>query len=225
MANLWVNIAYQREGFQLTADFEIAPGLTVLFGPSGCGKSTLLHLIAGLLQPSRGQMILGEQALYDAKRKLSLPTQHRKVGYVFQQVLLFPHLTVRQNILFALAKLSKIAQQQRFQELSQFLQLADLAERYPQQLSGGQAQRVALARALAYAPQVLLLDEPLNALDSKVREQLGIAIKELIDTLQIPAILVTHQREEALHLADTVLLMESGQIQKIGEPNLLLGRP
>lgn len=183
--------------------------LVALLGPSGCGKTTLLRIIAGLESADGGQVLLnGEDA---AARDV----RARQVGFVFQHYALFRHMTVFENIAFGL----------RVHELLELVQLDWLARRYPAELSGGQRQRIALARALAVEPQVLLLDEPFGALDAQVRKDLRRWLRRLHDELHITSIFVTHDQEEALEVADRVVLMNHGRVEQIGTPNAVYEQP
>jgi molybdate transport system ATP-binding protein len=189
---------------RLEAAFTAAPGITVLFGPSGAGKSTCLSVIAGLLEPQRGRITLGNELLS------SLPAHRRRVALVFQSLALFPHLSARANVAYG-AKSDPSRWLER-------MRVAHVAERRPAQLSGGEAQRVALARALASEPRVLLLDEPFSALDSALRRQLGEELKALVAELQIPTLLVTHDREDAAALGTQVVALDQGRIRATGAP-------
>ncbi len=199
--------------------------LVALLGPSGCGKTTLLRVIAGLQVPDAGEVILqGEDAS-------SQDVRERGVGFVFQHYALFRHMTVFENVAFGLrvkprherpsdAEISKKAH-----DLLSLVQLDWLADRYPSQLSGGQRQRIALARALAVEPKVLLLDEPFGALDAKVRKDLRRWLRGLHDTLHLTSIFVTHDQEEALEVADRVVLMNHGKVEQIGTPEQVYDHP
>jgi putative spermidine/putrescine transport system ATP-binding protein len=183
-------------------------------GPSGCGKTTTLRMIAGFEQPSSGQiMIDGEDVTYKAPNK-------RNVGMVFQSYALFPNMTVADNVGFGLKvrKRSKDDIKKRVDELLEIVNLPDKGKRYPYQLSGGQQQRVALARALAFEPQVLLLDEPLSALDAKIRVALRVEIRSIQRQLGITTVYVTHDQEEALSLSDRVVVMSEGRMEQVGTP-------
>ncbi|WP_185983372.1 sulfate/molybdate ABC transporter ATP-binding protein [Aureimonas mangrovi] len=198
--------------------------LIALLGPSGSGKTTLLRLIAGLEFPSSGQIFFGEE---DASMK---SVQERNVGFVFQHYALFRHMSVADNIGFGLRvrgsnRPSRSAIRQRAEELLDLVQLPGLGRRYPQQLSGGQRQRVALARALAIDPQVLLLDEPFGALDAKVRKDLRRWLRTLHDQTGHTTVFVTHDQEEALELADRVVVMSKGRIEQIGSADDIYDRP
>src|SRR5438093_5807680 len=195
--------------------------LTVLLGPSGSGKSTLLRIIAGLEAPDVGEVTIFET---DAT---SLPPQKRGVGFVFQHYAAFKRMTVRDNVGFGLKirKRPKKEIRERVDELLALVQLQGLAERYPSQLSGGQRQRMALARALAVEPQVLLLDEPFGALDARVRKELRTWLRRLHDEVHVTTVLVTHDQEEAMEVADTLAVMEGGRIVQTGAPRELYERP
>ncbi|MCJ8337236.1 MAG: ABC transporter ATP-binding protein [Pseudomonadales bacterium] len=192
-----------------------------LLGPSGCGKTTLLKMIAGFEQISTGEILLY------GKQIANLPPNRRPVNTVFQNYALFPHLTVRQNIKFGLQMLGKNDSEcnRRAAEMLELVQLNSFAERYPLQLSGGQQQRVALARALAPAPQVLLLDEPLSALDLKLRQSMRTELKQIQQDTGITFIFVTHDQEEALVMSDRIVVMSEGQVQQVGSASEIYEAP
>lgn len=201
---------------------EIPKGsLVALLGPSGSGKSTLLRMIAGLETPDQGNIWLtGENAT-------NRPVQERGIGFVFQHYALFKHMTIRQNIAFGLEirKMPSKRVRERVDELLDLVQLKGLGERYPAQLSGGQRQRIALARALAVQPQVLLLDEPFGALDAKVRKELRAWLRHLHEEVHITSVFVTHDQEEAMEVADTIVVMNQGRIEQIGSPAEVYDHP
>jgi iron(III) transport system ATP-binding protein len=192
-----------------------------LLGPSGCGKTTLLRIIAGLLEMGGGQMTFGGRDLG------AVPARERGFGIVFQSYSLFPNMTVAQNIGYGLRIRgeSKDAVRRRAGELLDLIKMPHLAERFPWQLSGGQQQRVALARALAVDPKLILLDEPLSALDARVRNEMRVEIHDVQRRLRIPTIMVTHDQEEALMLADKIVCMNNGSIEQVGTPQDLYLRP
>jgi sulfate transport system ATP-binding protein len=195
--------------------------LVALLGPSGSGKSTLLRLIAGLEETDTGRIwITGEEA---TERSV----QDRQVGFVFQHFALFKHRTVRQNVAFGLElrRWKKEAIRRRVDELLDLVQLRGYGGRYPSQLSGGQRQRVALARALAVQPQVLLLDEPFSALDAKVRKELRAWLRNLHDEMHVTTVIVTHDQEEAMEVADRIVVMNEGRIEQIGSPAEIYDHP
>ena len=195
--------------------------LTALLGPSGSGKSTLLRVIAGLETPDTGRVeISGEDAT-------DVPVRKRGVGFVFQHYAAFKHMTVRENVAFGLSirKRPKNEIRERVDELLALVQLNGLADRYPSQLSGGQRQRMALARALAVEPKVLLLDEPFGALDARVRKELRTWLRRLHEEVHQTTVLVTHDQEEAMEVADRIAVMDNGAIQQIGAPRELYEHP
>lgn len=203
-------------------DLALEPGeLVCLLGPSGCGKTTALRCIAGLEEVSAGRVVIGED---DVTR---VPVNRRDIGMVFQQYSLFPHLSVARNVEFGLGmrRVPKSERVTRVAEMLDIVGLADLAERYPNELSGGQQQRVALARALVTRPRALLLDEPLSALDAKVRVRLREQIRAIQTELGITTVFVTHDQEEALAIADRVAVMDGGRIAQLGTPEDLYRRP
>jgi len=201
---------------------EIPPGsLTALLGPSGSGKSTLLRIIAGLEQPDAGTVEI------DGTDATSIPPQRRQIGFVFQHYAAFKHMTVRDNVAFGLRirKEPKDRIRERVDELLGVVGLAGYHERYPSQLSGGQRQRMALARALAVEPRVLLLDEPFGALDAKVRAELREWLRRLHDEVHVTTVLVTHDQEEAMAIADHIAVMDRGRIEQFGGPTELYDNP
>src|SRR5215210_698039 len=195
--------------------------LTALLGPSGSGKSTLLRAIAGLDNPDSGQVFISDE------EKTNLPPQKRDVGFVFQHYAAFKHMTVFDNVAFGLRirKRPKGDVTKKVHELLELVQLDGFSHRYPTQLSGGQRQRMALARALAVEPQVLLLDEPFGALDARVRQELRAWLRRLHEEIEVTTVLVTHDQEEAMELADRVVLMNHGRIEQVGEPQELYENP
>jgi putative spermidine/putrescine transport system ATP-binding protein len=192
-----------------------------LLGPSGCGKTTVLRMIGGFESPSNGEITIDGQSV------VRLRPNQRNIGMVFQAYALFPNLTVAQNVAFGLrvAGVSKSETEARVAEMLSLIGLSDLGERYPFQLSGGQQQRVALARALAVRPQVLLLDEPLSALDAKIRVSLRSEIREIQQRLGITTVFVTHDQEEALSMSDRVVVMSGGRADQIGTPFEIYNHP
>ena len=202
--------------------FEALEGkITALLGPSGSGKSTVLRMIAGLERPDAGRIWV------DGEEQTNKSPQERRLGFVFQHYALFRHMTVRQNVTFGLSvrKVAKPDQQKRVDDLLELVGLQAFTDRYPDQLSGGQRQRVALARALAPRPKVLLLDEPFGALDARVRQELRRWLDELHRELGVTSLLVTHDQEEALELANEVVVMRQGEVEQIGPPEEIYNRP
>jgi sulfate transport system ATP-binding protein len=218
------NVSKQFGSFQAVeqVNLEIQSGsLVALLGPSGSGKSTLLRLIAGLEIPDTGKIILtGKDATFQS-------VQERNIGFVFQHYALFKHLTVRKNIAFGLEirKASKKKIAGKVEQLLELVQLGGLGDRYPSQLSGGQRQRVALARALAVEPNVLLLDEPFGALDAKVRKDLRAWLRRLHDEVHVTTVFVTHDQEEAMEVADEIVVMNKGKVEQVGTPAQIYDHP
>src|SRR5882757_9521308 len=215
----------KRFGETLALDaisFSVEKGETIsLLGPSGCGKSTLLRLIAGFERPDSGVIKI------DGESMAGLKPYERNVGLLFQHYALFPHMTVKQNISYGLVqrKYPAAAVSGRVEEMLSLVQLVGFENRRPHQLSGGQQQRVALARALATSPSLLLLDEPLSALDAKLRHELRHEIKALQRTLGVTTIMVTHDQEEALTMADRIVVMNQGVVEQVGTPQEIYRRP
>ena len=218
------NVSKQFGSFQAVAqvNLEIQSGsLVALLGPSGSGKSTLLRLISGLEMPDTGKIILtGKDATYQS-------VQERNIGFVFQHYALFKHLTVRKNIAFGLEirKAPRKKIQGKVEQLLELVQLSGLGDRYPSQLSGGQRQRVALARALAVEPNVLLLDEPFGALDAKVRKDLRAWLRRLHNEVHVTTVFVTHDQEEAMEVADEIVVMNKGKVEQVGTPAQIYDHP
>ncbi|PZN97781.1 MAG: Fe3+/spermidine/putrescine ABC transporter ATP-binding protein, partial [Hyphomicrobiales bacterium] len=203
-------------------NIDVADGeFLVLLGPSGCGKTTTLRMVAGFIAPSAGAITIGERGV------TSLPPWKRNCGLVFQSYALFPHMTVAENVAFGLEmrKISPADRAPRVAEALRLVQLDGFDERYPRQLSGGQQQRVALARALAMEPDVLLLDEPLSNLDAKLRQEVRVEIRDLQRKLGLTTIMVTHDQEEALTMADRLVVMEKGKVRQIGTQRELYEKP
>ncbi|MGH6637601.1 MAG: molybdenum ABC transporter ATP-binding protein [Polaromonas sp.] len=204
------DLDYARGGFTLRAAARIDGGVTGICGPSGSGKSTLLALIAGLLQPASGTIHLDRDTLVDTTRGICVPAWRRHVGLVFQDGQLFPHMTVRRNLLYGFERLAVDERRLDLDTVTALLDIAPLLERRPALLSGGERQRVALGRALLYSPRVLLLDEPLSSLDERLKQQILPFLKRIRDETRIPMLYVSHARTEVEYLADRVLAMADG---------------
>lgn len=205
--------------------FQTAFGVAALFGPSGCGKTTILRCLAGLERPDRGKIQFQDEVWFDAERNINVPAQQRRVGYVFQDYALFPHLTVEKNIAYGLKTLPEGARSARVGEMLDFFHLRGLEKRLPRHISGGQQQRVALARALAPKPRLLLLDEPLSAVDAPTRELLRTELQRSIRDMNTPAIIVTHDRLEALVLSDHMTVLNAGRVLQSGATRDIFRRP
>ena len=211
--------------FWLDVDFNAAPGFTILFGPSGSGKTTLLDCVAGLAAPDAGRIVVGERAFFDPGSRASIPVAKRGVGYVLQDLALFPHLTVEQNTEYGLAHLPRSERRQRAAAMLQEFRIEHLRQQRPGEISGGERQRVALARTLVTDPCVLLLDEPLAALDAPTKSKILDDLRRWNQAHRIPILYVTHSREEVLALGERVLVLEEGRIVVQGTPHEVLGAP
>lgn len=221
-----MDIEVKRNGFLLQVSLEMESGVLVLFGPSGSGKSTTLQSIAGLVTPRKGIITLNGDPLFQRGPGIpyiNSPARDRRIGYVFQDYALFPHLTALGNVAYPLWRQS--GAEIRARDLLDRMGLSGLDLRYPYELSGGQQQRVAIARALAAGPRVLLLDEPFSSLDLETRRRVRGEIRKVLQEARIPVLLVTHDREEVLALGDKVAVLEQGHIVACGEPLRLLGHP
>ncbi|MDG2518471.1 ATP-binding cassette domain-containing protein [Lysobacter soli] len=207
------DLQFARGDFVLDAEADVGGGVTGVYGPSGSGKSTLLALLAGLLAPSNGRVRLGERVLVDTDARRFVPAWDRHVGLVFQDGQLFPHLTVRQNLLFGHARIPDAMRRFDLSGVAELLEITPLLDRRPTLLSGGERQRVALGRALLYSPQLMLLDEPLSSLDDRLKQQILPFLKRIKDETRLPMLYVTHAHSELDYLADRVLGMERGRLQ------------
>ena len=211
--------------FSLDVEFTTAPGFTILFGPSGSGKTTLLDCVAGLTAPDAGRIEIGERILFAASDRKNLPVAKRRIGYVLQDLALFPHLTVEQNAEYGLMHLTRPARRQRAAEMLQEFHIDHLRQRRPSQISGGERQRVALARSLVTDPCLLLLDEPLAALDAATKARILDDLRRWNQAHRIPILYVTHSREEVLALGERVIVMDHGRIVAQGTPHEVLRAP
>lgn len=211
-----VDIKKTLNHFELDVSFSMKDEIVVLFGKSGSGKTTILNSIAGLTEPTSGTISLNDVIFYQQGLK-PLPVQKRKIGYLFQDYALFPHMTVEKNIYYSISKKELPSHEKRINEIISSVGIHHLLAKYPHQISGGEKQRVALARALASEPQILLLDEPFSALDAQTKEQCQDQLIALKNLWNIPVILVTHNIEEAKKLGDRILYLEKGKICRIEE--------
>ncbi len=208
-------------GFRLEAEFETDQLVTALCGPSGSGKTTILEMIAGLKQPHQGRIEVGRKVVLDRQRRIMVPPERRRIGFVFQDRRLFPHLTVESNLRFGRRQNGRPGAGIRFDRLVEVLDLGRLLTRYPRTLSGGEQQRVALGRALLIHPEFLLLDEPTAALDEPLRDRILDYIARVIDEWRIPTLIVSHVREAVLRLASRTILLNQGRIVTSESASLL----
>ncbi|MBE0523906.1 MAG: ABC transporter ATP-binding protein [Methanosarcinales archaeon] len=211
--------------FSLQCRFDAGNEIVVLFGRSGSGKTTALQCIAGLAKPDSGNISLNKRIFFDDTDKINMPPQKRRVGYVFQNITLFPHMDVKQNVAFALKGLTQNEKELRIHDVMELVQIQELGSYYPSQLSGGQKQRVVLARALAGKPDILLLDEPFSALDTIVRMHLREEIKDIQRRLNIPVLFITHNPVEAFTMADKVAVFYAGIVQQFAIPEDVFYHP
>jgi len=220
---LLVQVRRRVAGFELDVAFTASAGISILFGPSGAGKTTLLDCVAGLAVPDAGRIAVGEHVLFEGTKQLLVP--RRRVGYVFQDLALFPHLTVEKNVQYGLMKLSAAERRQRSDAILDSFRIGGLKQRKPGKISGGERQRVALARALVIDPCVLLLDEPLAALDAATKSKIIDDLRGWNQTHGIPILYVTHSREEVFALGERVLVLEQGRIVAQGTPHEVMTAP
>lgn len=225
MSGIQVRVVKHVPGFDLDVSWRVGGGFTVLFGYSGAGKSLTMAALTGAIRPDAGRVSIGGQTVVDTASGLWVPAQHRRLGYVPQGAELFPHMTVRRNIEYALAGAPRPERTRRAHEMLATLGIEQLAEKYPRELSGGQRQRAALARALAPRPAALLLDEPFSALDLPVRVEMRKLVKEVQREQSIPVVMVTHDLYEACALADTMVVYSGTGVVQVGSPRELMGDP
>ncbi|MGC9121203.1 MAG: ABC transporter ATP-binding protein [Sulfurihydrogenibium sp.] len=208
----------QKGKFNLEVDFKVEKGeFLTIFGRSGSGKTTILRMIAGLEKPDEGYIEFDGKVYFDSSKKINIPPQKRNVGFVFQNYALFPNMTVFENVAFALDKKKK-ENIEKVEEVLKLVELYNLKDRYPSSLSGGQQQRVALARAIIKNPDILLLDEPLSALDYSIRIKLQDELKKIHKMFNLTTLLVSHDKPEVFKLSDRVIYLEDGKIRKVGTP-------
>ncbi|HEY8947541.1 MAG TPA: molybdenum ABC transporter ATP-binding protein [Rhizomicrobium sp.] len=210
--SIFVQLKHDFGGFRLAAEFSIAhPGITALFGPSGSGKTSIVNAIAGLLGPDEGNIVIGGETVLDTRARIFVPPQRRRVGYVFQDARLFPHMSVENNLRFGWRRAPIRAEESEFERVVSLLGLEPLLARRPSRLSGGEKSRVALGRALLSSPRILLLDEPLSALDAARKAEILPYLDRLRDEAALPMLYVSHALEEVAQLADAVILLKEGR--------------
>jgi len=208
--------------FDLTAELQLESGVLILFGPSGAGKSLTLSALAGFITPAEGKIVVGGRTLFDSQTGTHIPAHLRGIGYVPQHHSLFPFLSVAENVAFGLSRSERKGTHKKVQHLLEELQLTELADAKPSSLSGGERQRVAFARALAVEPQLLLLDEPFASLDQRSRDRIRSLLVEVLTRHKIPAVLITHDRQEALALGDQLVRFQRGKTVASGTPEEVL---
>ena len=213
---LEVDVDHHLGRFALSARFRAESGLTALFGRSGAGKTSLINVIAGLLKPERGRVSVEGHVLLDTERRLFVPPHRRRIGYVFQEARLFPHFTVRQNLLYGRWFTPRAERHEKFERIVDLLGLASLTDRRPAALSGGEKQRVAIGRALLASPRLLLMDEPLASLDTARKDEILPYIERLRDELRVPVVYVSHAVAEVARLATTIVLLSDGKVEAVG---------
>ena len=223
--SLVVEIRQRLGDFSLDAAFSAEGGVTALFGRSGSGKTSLIRIIAGLARPKEGRVLLGEEVLVDTARRIFLPAHRRRFGYVFQEARLYPHLTVRQNLAYGRWFAPKGVATENPDHVVDLLGIGDLLDRQPANLSGGEKQRVAIGRALLASPRLLLMDEPLAALDEDRKGEILPYLERLRDEVKIPIVYVSHSVAEVARIADRVVLMSNGRIEGVGPPSDVLAGP
>ncbi|QEX16901.1 molybdenum import ATP-binding protein ModC [Hypericibacter terrae] len=221
---LEVDVALSRPAFALAASFRTGPGVTALFGQSGSGKTTLVNMVAGLVKPDRGRILVDGRALYDSDARIDLPSHRRRVGYVFQESRLFPHLTVRQNLLYGSWFRGRRFRLGSVDQIVELLGIGDLMSRRPSSLSGGEKQRVAIGRAILSDPAILLMDEPLASLDDARKGEILPYLERLRDGLDLPILYVSHALPEVVRLATTMILLSAGKVVASGPVEEVMGR-
>jgi molybdate transport system ATP-binding protein len=224
--HLSVRIVCQlSKAFSVDAEFDAPAGFTMLLGPSGGGKTTLLNCIAGLVRPDAGRIAIGERVLFDSAKGIDVPVRGRRLGYLFQNLALFPHLTIEENVMYGISKLSTEQRRERIRMLTDAFSISHLLPRKPSEISGGERQRAALARSLVTNPSLLLLDEPLVALDNDTKSRILDDLRDWNTEHNIPILYVTHAQQEAFALGEHVVVIEAGRILAQGLPEEVLSAP
>jgi molybdate transport system ATP-binding protein len=216
---------HRNAEFLLDIDISVPPGFTILFGASGAGKTTLLDCVAGLITPDSGTIRVASRVFFDSQTRINLPVPKRNVGYVFQDLALFPHLTVEGNLAYGIHRLDSKVREQRIASTLDAFRISDLRRRRPREVSGGEAQRVALARSLVTDPCILLLDEPLAALDARTKSEILEDLRAWNEAHRIPILYVTHSREEVFALGERVVVLDRGRVLAQGTPHEVMSAP
>jgi molybdate transport system ATP-binding protein len=215
----------ESAGFTLDLDFKAGAAITVLFGPSGSGKTLTLDMIAGFVRPDEGRIMLDDAILFDGQARVNIPPRSRRCGYVFQNYALFPHMTLRENLGFAVEKRPRLERHRVVNEMLEHFHLTEAGGRRPHEVSGGQKQRCSIARALIGSPKLLLLDEPARGLDAPLRAELYSTLRQVRADYNIPILLVTHDLEEALELGNEMLVLREGRLVQSGPPREVIEEP
>lgn len=215
----------ESAAFSLDIEFQAAAGITVLFGPSGAGKTLTLDSIAGFVRPDEGRILLDDEIVFDGASGVNLAPQARHCGYVFQNYALFPHMTLRQNLEFAVERIPRLERHRRVNEMLERFHLSEVSGRRPYELSGGQKQRCSIARALIGSPRLLLLDEPAHGLDAPLRAELYAVLGQVRREFQIPMLLVTHDSGECFELGDEMIVLREGRLVQSGSPRKVFEQP
>lgn len=210
-----ISVKLKRQDFELDVSLALSQRVTAIFGPSGAGKSTLLSVIAGISKPDQGRVVINGNAVFDSEKKINIPIHQRKIGLVFQDGRLFPHLNVEHNLTYPLKFIPEDAQQFKLKEIINLLEIDTLLNRRTHQLSGGEKQRVALGRALLSSPRLLMLDEPMASLDEALKSQILPYLKKVADEINIPMIYISHAKEEIMQITDNVIYVNAGKIVRI----------
>ncbi len=222
---LEISVRRRQGEFSLDVDFAAGQGVTALFGPSGSGKTSVVNMVAGLARPDRGRIAVDGRVLFESAAGIDLPPERRRLGYVFQDARLFPHLSVRSNLEYGRRRIPAAERSQGFADVVELLGIGHLLDRRPAKLSGGEKQRVAIGRALLASPRILLMDEPLAALDGRRKDEVLPFIARLARRFAVPILYVSHAMDEVLRLADTLVLMDEGRAVAAGSVEDLLARP
>jgi len=209
-----IDVEAKRGDFKIAVAFQVGPGITALFGPSGAGKSSILNMIAGVLKPARGRIAVDGHVLFDSAARINVKPEQRRVGYIFQDARLFPHMSVESNLLYGYKLAPQEGRYATRDQVTALLGIAHLLHRRPASLSGGEQQRVAIGRAILASPRLLLMDEPLASLDDARQQEILPYIERLRDELKIPILYVTHARAEVDRLAATVITLDNGGLKR-----------
>lgn len=221
---LALNLHHQLGDFTIDVNIEAGPGITTLFGKSGAGKSTIIAMLAGLIKPDGGTIRIGGETLFDSSQGINVPAEQRKVGYVFQDARLFPHMSVERNLRYGINRLPSVKHRETFDRVVALLGLEDILNRRPGNLSGGEKQRIAIGRALLSNPRILLMDEPLASLDAARKSEILPYIERLSADFDLPVIYVSHAVEEVVRLSDTLVLISQGRVAAQGNVEDIMGR-